>query len=100
MTIGVRSSEDYSDPRAHIRLYSAAASPAPKPEGHAGPDGYWAYLRQVAPEGSHGEAFHFRTINSDMLGWIVSRTSGKSVTDLASERLLRPMGAEQDSYSC
>jgi CubicO group peptidase (beta-lactamase class C family) len=33
-----------------------------------------------------------------MLGWTISRTTGKSVTDLASERLWSRMGAEQDAY--
>jgi CubicO group peptidase (beta-lactamase class C family) len=98
MTTGVRYSEDYSDPNADIWLYSRAASPLPKPEGYRGPDGYWAYLQQVQPDGKHGEAFHYKTINSDMLGWIISRVTGKSVTELASERLWRPMGAEQDAY--
>lgn len=98
MTTGVRFSEDYADPAADIWSYSAAASPFPKPEGQDGPDGYWEYLAQVQPEGRHGEAFHYRTINSDMLGWIVSRVSGQSVTALASARLWRPMGAEQDAY--
>jgi CubicO group peptidase (beta-lactamase class C family) len=98
MTTGVKYSEDYADPKADIWTYSAAASPLPKPEGYSGPDGYWEYLQQVQPEGKHGEAFHYKTINSDMLGWIVSRVSGKAVTDLASERLWRPMGAEQDAY--
>ena len=98
MTTGVRFSENYSDPNADVWLYSAAASPLPKPQDYAGPDGYWAYLQQVRPEGEHGAAFHYRTINSDMLGWIISRVSGKSVTELTSERLWRPMGAEQDAY--
>jgi hypothetical protein len=98
MTTGVQYSEDYSDPNADIWRYSAAASPLPKPEGYEGPDGYWEYLQQVKPEGAHGDAFHYKTINSDMLGWIISRVSGKSVTELASERLWRPMGAEQDAY--
>ncbi|MFP2909146.1 serine hydrolase domain-containing protein [Pyxidicoccus sp. 3LFB2] len=98
MTTGVRYSEDYADPHADIWIYSAAASPLPKPEGYKGPNGYWEYLQQVQPEGRHGEAFHYKTINSDMLGWIISRVSGKSVTQLASERLWRPMGAEQDAY--
>ena len=98
MTTGVQYSEDYSDPQADIWLYSAAASPLPKPEDYEGPDGYWEYLQQVQPEGEHGDAFHYKTINSDMLGWIISRTAGKSVTELASERLWRPMGAEQDAY--
>jgi CubicO group peptidase (beta-lactamase class C family) len=98
MTTGVKYSEDYSDPNADIWLYSAAASPLPKPEGYAGPDGYWEYLQQVEASGQHGEAFHYKTINSDMLGWIISRVSGQSVTDLASERLWRRMGAEQGAY--
>lgn len=98
MTTGVAYSEDYSDPDADIWLYSRAASPLPKPEGYSGPDGYWEYLRQVRPEGKHGDAFHYKTINSDMLGWVISRLSGKSVTELASERLWKPMGAEQDAY--
>jgi Beta-lactamase class C and other penicillin binding proteins len=98
MTTGVKYSENYSDPNADIWLYSKAASPLPKPEGYSGPDGYWEYLQQVAPEGKHGDAFHYKTINSDMLGWIITRVSGKSVTELASERLWRRMGAEQDAY--
>jgi CubicO group peptidase (beta-lactamase class C family) len=98
MTTGVKYSEDYSDRNADIWLYSAAASPLPKPKGYAGPDGYWEYLQQVRPEGNHGDQFHYKTINSDMLGWIVSRVSGKSVTELASKRLWSLMGSEQAAY--
>lgn len=98
MTTGVQYSEDYSDPDADIWLYSRAASPLPKPSDYTGPDGYWQYLEQVPPEGVHGAEFHYKTINSDMLGWIISRVSGMEVTELASERLWRPMGAEQDAY--
>ena len=98
MTTGVQFSEDYADPNADIWLYSAAASPLPKPEGYDGPNGYWEYLQQVKRDGAHGEAFHYKTVNSDMLGWIISRVTGKAVTDLASERLWRAMGAEQDAY--
>ncbi len=98
MTTGVKYSEDYSDRNADIWLYSAAASPLPKPKGYTGPDGYWEYLQQVRPEGNHGGQFHYKTINSDMLGWIVSRVSGKSVTELASKRLWSLMGSEQAAY--
>ena len=98
MTTGVKYSEDYSDPNADIWLYSAAASPLPKPADYEGPDGYWEYLQQVEPEGNHGDEFHYKTINSDMLGWIISRVSGQSVTELASDRLWRRMGVEQDAY--
>ncbi|KPD10385.1 serine hydrolase [Phaeobacter sp. 11ANDIMAR09] len=98
MTTGVQYSEDYADPNADIWLYSAAASPLPKSTDYEGPNGYWEYLQQVEPEGMHGAEFHYKTINSDMLGWIISRVSGQSVTELASDRLWRRMGVEQDAY--
>lgn len=98
MTTGVKYSENYADPNADIWVYSRAASPLPKPEGYTGPNGYWEYLQQVQPEGNHGDEFHYKTINSDMLGWLITRVTGKSVTELASERLWKPMGAEQSAY--
>ncbi|MEM6495034.1 MAG: serine hydrolase [Pseudomonadota bacterium] len=98
MTTGVQYSEDYSDPNADVWIYSRAASPLPKPADYEGPNGYWEYLQRVKPDGNHGDAFHYKTINSDMLGWIISRVSGKSVTQLASERIWSRIGAEQDAY--
>jgi CubicO group peptidase (beta-lactamase class C family) len=65
----------WPDPEAHIWIYSRAASPLPKPAGYQGPDGYFDYLQTVKPEGEHGDAFHYKTINTDALGWIISRVS-------------------------
>jgi len=98
MTTGLAYSEDYADPDADIWKYSAAASPLPKPPNHPGPNGYFEYLQTVRPEGAHGDAFHYKTINTDALGWIVSRVSGQAVSDLLSERIWSRMGAEQDGY--
>ena len=98
MTTGLSYSEDYSNPDADIWKYSAAASPLPKPQGYMGPDGYFEYLQTVQPEGVHGDAFHYKTINTDTLGWIVSRVSGMEITELLSERIWSRMGAEQDAY--
>ena len=98
MTTGLAFSEDYSDPNADIWIYSRAASPLPKPAGYSGPGGYFEYLQTVRPEGSHGEAFHYKTINTDALGWIISRVSGMELTELLSDRIWSQMGAEQDAY--
>ncbi len=98
MTTGLAYSEDYSDPDADIWIYSRAASPLPKPADYSGPDGYFEYLQTVKPEGRHGEAFHYKTINTDALGWIISRVSGMEFTELLSDRIWSRMGAEQDAY--
>lgn len=102
MTTAIRFSEDYGDPNADIWIYNAAASPFPRNEGYDGPNGYFEFLQTVGPDPrddiAHGDEFHYRTVNSDVLGWIVSRVAGIEVTDYLSERIWRRMDAEQDAY--
>jgi len=98
MTTALDYSEDYSDPDADIWIYSKAASPLPKPKGYEGPNGYFEYLQTVKQDGVHGEIFGYRTINTDALGWIISRVTGKDLAHLLSERVWSKMGAEQDGY--
>jgi len=98
MTTGIRFSEDYADPNAEVWAHAAAGNPLPKPKDYTGPRSYYEFLRTVQPEGSHGEAFHYRTANTDALGWILARVSGRSVAQLLSERIWSKLGAEQDAY--
>lgn len=98
MTTGLRYNEDYADPDADVWRYGAAGNPLPKPEGYTGPQSYFEYLETVKKEGEHGLAFGYKTINTDALGWIIARVTGKSVADLLAERIWSKMGAEQDAY--
>jgi len=98
MTTGIAFSEDYADPEAEIWAYTAAANPMPPPAGYNGPRGYYAFLPTVRKQGVHGEAFGYRTVNTDVLAWILARTTGMSVPDLLSERIWKKIGAEQDAY--
>lgn len=98
MTTALDYSEDYSDPDADIWLYSKAASPLPKPKDYKGPNGYLEYLQTVRKKGVHGESFGYKTINTDALGWIVARATGKDVSQLLSERIWSKIGSEQDGY--
>ena len=98
MTTALDYSEDYSDPNADIWVYSKAASPLPKPKEYEGPNGYFEYLQTVKQNGIHGEAFGYKTINTDALGWIISRATGMDLTDLLSNLIWSKMGAEQDGY--
>lgn len=87
MTTALDYSENYADPNADIWIYSAAANPLPKAKDYQGPNGYFEYLATVKKEGNHGEAFGYKTINTDALGWIVSRVSGQDLTSLLSEKI-------------
>nr|WP_162230647.1 serine hydrolase [Nitratireductor soli] len=98
MTTGLKYSEDYADPDAEVWQYGAAGNPLPKPADYQGPRGYFEYLQTVRKEGAHGDAFAYKTINTDALGWMIARVTGKSVADLLSERIWSRMDAEQDGY--
>ncbi len=98
MTTGIRFSEDYADAQAEVWAHAAAGNPLPKPADYQGPRSYYEFLVTVQPEGRHGEAFHYRTANTDALGWVLARVSGRNVAQLLSERIWSRLGAEQDAY--
>ncbi|WP_425914912.1 serine hydrolase domain-containing protein [Pseudomonas sp. GWSMS-1] len=98
MTTGIRFSEDYADPNAEVWAHAAAGNPLPKPADYQGPRTYYEFLATVQPQGKHGEAFHYRTANTDALGWVLARASGRNVAKLLSERIWSKLGAEQDAY--
>lgn len=98
MTTALQFSEDYADPNAEIWKFSAAGNPLPKPKDYDGPRTYYEYLPIVKKNGIHGDAFGYKTVNSDVLGWIIARVTGKSVAEVLSERIWKKIGAEQDGY--
>jgi len=46
----------------------------------------------------HGQAFHYVSPNSDLLGWILERASGVRFAELMANLLWQPMGAECEAY--
>lgn len=98
MQVGVAYSELYADPKADIWDYARAGGLRPRPAGYAGPDGYYDYLRTLRPEGRHGEAFAYKTVNTEVLAWVMKKVTGRPLAELLSQRLWAPLGCEQDGY--
>lgn len=96
MTTAIKYSEDYTDPTAEIWAFSAAGNPMI--EHMVGMNGFYDYLKTVKKSGEHGNVFGYRTVNADVLGWVVSKITGKSVADLLAELIWNRMGMEQDAY--
>ncbi|MDX1314842.1 MAG: serine hydrolase [Eudoraea sp.] len=98
MTTALQYSEDYSNPKAEIWAFSAAGNPFPKPASYEGPTNYYDYLKTVKKNGIHGEIFGYKTVNTDAMGWIISRVTGKSIPELLSEKIWQPLGTHFDGY--
>ena len=98
MTTGLDYSEDYADPNAEVWTYAEAGSPLPKPEGYTGPRSYFDYLQTVQKKGEHGDAFGYKTVNSDAAGWLIARTTGGSVAEYLSNRIWSRIGTEREAF--
>ena len=97
MTSALDFSEDYGDPNSGIGAYSAALGLTPRPAGYTGPHNLWDYLATVPGQGQHGREFVYRTPNTDVLAWIVTRVEDKPLHQVLSERLWQPLGMLGDA---
>lgn len=98
MTTAIQYSEDYADPQAEIFDYVRAGNVSPRPLDYQGPDNFYAFMQSIRPQGRHGEAFAYKTINTDVLAWVMRRATGQTMADYLSDRLWAPLGMEQDAY--
>lgn len=98
MQVGVRYSELYSDPRAEIWAYARAGGLRPHAPGEEGPENLYEFLTTLQKEGEHGLAFAYKTVNTEVLCWIMKRVTGVAFADMLSGRLWSRLGCEEDGY--
>jgi len=102
MTTALHYDEDYTRPDAEVWSYLRAGGqlpPEPADERESEePAGIRAFLRTVRAGGRHGQAFAYKTVNTEVLAWILCNVAGQPLARLVEERLWAPMGAEQDAY--
>jgi CubicO group peptidase (beta-lactamase class C family) len=102
MTSGVRFSEDYTDPSSGMGRADVASGWKPIPDD-ADPAMQWPQsmvelimsLRDLDRE--HGEAFAYRSIETDVLALVLERATGTRLAQLISEELWQKLGMEQDA---
>lgn len=90
-------SEDYLDPRGDFARYRRAGLLDPALAGE--PRETVIEFLASLPKGQreHGGPFHYGSPNSDVLGLVLERASGRRYADLLAERLWQPLGARQDA---
>ena len=98
MTTAVHYSEDYTDPKADVFAFALAGGIFPRPAGYDGPDGYYAYLQTLRKEGVHGSQFVYKSVNTEVLGWLIARVTDRNPIHVLQERIWGRLGAEEDAY--
>ncbi len=97
MTVGVKYSEKYTDPKAEVWGYARAGGMKPRPAGYQGPATFYEFLVTLQKQGEHGEGFAYKTVNTEVLAWVLSRITGQTLEQILSERIWSKLGAENDA---
>ena len=98
MTTGLAYSEDYTDPLADIVRFGIAVGALPPPPGYTGPFAAYDYLPSIAKSGEHGAAFTYKSVNTEVVGWLIARVTGQRPHEALSSRIWSKLGAEHDAH--
>ena len=98
MTTGVAYSENFRDPNSGIFQYLYAAGLLPASSTYVGPRTIPALLVTIKKQGEHGAGFKYKTVDTEVMGWLLQRVTGKSYATLLSERIWSRIGAQDDAY--
>ena len=89
MATGVGFDETYSDPNSDIsRWWMSFAMGEPQ-------DAFAATLKREREPGTYNE---YVSLNTHVLGMLLTEATGKSITDYMQEKLWTPLGMEYDGY--
>ena len=95
MRSGVKFDEDYLAPNSEVAQLDRASGWKPRRDA-ADRLHTKGLIRSLEQERPHGGPFLYRSIETEVLGWILSRVSGQSLAALMSNELWQKMGAEAD----
>jgi CubicO group peptidase (beta-lactamase class C family) len=95
MRSGVRFVEDYLDVDSEMGLLDRASGWKPVRPGD--PGSVYDLILRLRQERPHGGHFAYRSIETDVLGWVLERTTGQGLAELMSGELWQPLGCEAEA---
>ena len=98
MRAGTAFPEDYTETEGLYIRYRKAVGWNPREPGDEPSDLRSFYRLMTEADGRHGGPFRYISPNTDLLAWIIERATGTRYSDLMSELLWKPLGAEAPAY--
>lgn len=97
MRSGAAFVEDYDHPLSDMTRVDRATFWRPTPAG-APEETIADVILSLRQERPHGGPFKYRSIETDVIAWVIERVTGRRLAELISERIWQPMGAERDAF--
>jgi len=91
MSTGVDYSEDYRDPKSGAALIGAALL--------TGNPSFKSFAESIGPTNVRpGTKFEYQSVNTQVLGLLLERVTGKRLNEYAQEKLWKKIGAQSDAF--
>ena len=90
MTSGAKWNEDYVDPAADVALFHSMPI-------EPGQDATVSYMRKLARAAPPGQRWHYNTGETNLIGVLLARATGKDLATYASEKIWARYGMEREA---
>lgn len=99
-TLDMSTAVDYAEePSANpgVVQYMFAGNILPSDQNYQGARTVVDFLKSLKKKGEHGQRFTYKSVDTEVIGLLLEKVTGKDFATLVSERLWKPMGAQQDA---
>jgi CubicO group peptidase (beta-lactamase class C family) len=91
MSTGIKYSENYGDPKSEAALLGSALL--------TGSPSFKEYAQSIQPTNTQpGTKFEYQSVNTQVLGLLLEKTTGKRLNEYAQEKLWKKIGAQSDAF--
>jgi CubicO group peptidase (beta-lactamase class C family) len=91
MSTGVKYSENYGDPKSEAALLGSALL--------TGSPSFQDYAQSIQPTNTPpGTKFEYQSVNTQVLGLLLEKVTGKRLNEYAQEKLWKKIGAQSDAF--
>ncbi|MDO6483533.1 serine hydrolase domain-containing protein [Shimia thalassica] len=97
MQSGVRFTEDYGLPDSDMTRVDVASGWRPLRKGEIKPT-IRDVILTLPQEWPHGQKFTYRSIETDVIAWVLERVSGQDLATLLSSRIWQKIGAQHPGF--
>ncbi|TNF87742.1 MAG: serine hydrolase [Gammaproteobacteria bacterium] len=97
MTSGIRFVEDYNMPGSDMTRIDIASGWRPVPRDETQPT-IRDIILTLPKVRDHGKLFEYKSVETDVVAWVLERAAGKSLAELLSNLIWKKIGAEHNAF--
>ncbi len=98
MLVGIDYNEQYDNPRSDAYKFAKVGGFVKVPGPPSEFESVYDYMKSVKKGRDHNEQFHYVSLNTEILGMIITKVTGMPPSEVMSKKIWAKIGAEQDAF--